>query len=67
VGSESAGKPAWRTAKRCDSGQCVEIGIFGGSILIRDSADRNGICLALDRGMWQMFVSSVKIGDFDGL
>jgi hypothetical protein len=67
VGSEWMGEPIWRTARRCESGQCVEIGTLGDSVLIRNSADRDGERLALSRDEWQEFVAGVKDGDFDGL
>jgi hypothetical protein len=37
------------------------------SILIRNSADQDGIRLTMSRGEWQEFVAGVKDGDFDGL
>jgi Domain of unknown function (DUF397) len=67
VGSEWVGEPIWRTARRCETGGCVEIGILGDSVLIRNSADRNGERLTLRRDEWQEFVAGVKDGDFDGL
>ncbi len=67
VGSEWADEPKWRMASRCDAGQCVEIGILGDGVLIRNSADRYGERLAMSRDKWQEFVAGVKDGDFDGL
>jgi len=54
-------------ASRCDGGACVEIGTLGDSVLIRNSADRDGERLALSHDEWQEFVAGVKDGDFDGL
>ncbi len=67
VGSEWVGEPIWRTARRCESGQCVAVGILGDSVLIRNSGDRDGLRLTLSSGEWQEFVAGVKDGDFDGL
>ena len=67
VGSEWVGEPQWRMASRCDGGQCVEVGILGDSVLIRNSADQDDERLALSRDEWQEFVAGVKDGDFDGL
>jgi len=67
VDDESANEPTWRSARRCDNGQCVEIGIFGNNILIRNSVDRDDARLTMSRGEWQEFVAGVKDGDFDGL
>jgi predicted secreted Zn-dependent protease len=57
----------WRTAGRCDGGTCVEIGVLGRLILIRSSADPDGVRIALSRGEWREFVAGVKDGEFDGL
>jgi len=67
VGGEWVDEPKWRTAGQCDSGQCVEIGILSDSVLIRNSAARDGGRLTLSRDEWQEFVAGVKDGDFDGL
>ncbi len=67
VGREWVDEPQWRTARQCDGGQCVEIGILGDSVLIRNSAARDGGRLTLSRDEWQEFVAGVKDGDFDGL
>ncbi|MGO8891278.1 MAG: DUF397 domain-containing protein [Streptosporangiaceae bacterium] len=64
---KSAGEPTWRIAGRCDSGACVEIGTLGESILIRSSADPDGMRVTLSRAQWRVFVAGVKDGDFDGL
>jgi Domain of unknown function (DUF397) len=60
-------EPKWRMASRCDGGQCVEIGILGDSVLIRDSANRDGERLTLSCDEWQEFIAGVKDGDFSGL
>lgn len=67
MGGKSVDEPTWRIARRCDNGSCVEIGTLGESILIRSSADPDGMCVALSRAEWRMFVAGVKDGDFDGL
>ena len=67
MGGKSAHEPTWHTGGRCDGGACVEIGTRGESILIRSSADREGGYVTLSRAEWQVFVSRVKEGDFDGL
>ncbi len=67
MGDTSAGEPTWRAARRCDGGACVEIGTVGEAVLIRSSADPDGIYVALSRYEWQAFVTGVKDGDFDSL
>lgn len=64
---ESADGPAWHTAKTCDSGQCVQVGILDSLVLVRNSSDPDGTRLAMSRAGWQVFLAGVKDGDFDGL
>lgn len=67
VVSGSADEPTWRRAERCEGGQCLEIGILGGFVIIRNSADPGRACLALRREEWRAFVSGVKSGEFDDI
>jgi hypothetical protein len=60
--NNSAYGPAWRTAKGCDGGQCVEIGAQDEIIMIRDSADREGGRIKLSRQQWLNFVATVRDG-----
>lgn len=60
-------EPIWRAAGRCDSGACVEIATLSESVLVRSSADGEGICVTLSKQEWREFVARVKNGDFDGL
>jgi len=53
----------WRTARQCDGGQCVQVGILGDSVLIRNSAYPDDARLTMSRGEWQEFVARVKDGD----
>lgn len=65
MGGISAGEPAWRTARRCETGGCVQVGTLGESVLVRGSADPEGIYITLSRDEWRVFVAGVKDGDFD--
>jgi Domain of unknown function (DUF397) len=67
VGVIPADEPVWRTASRCDSGACVEIGTRGEIVMVRRSADPDGTYLKLSRGEWQEFIAGLKDGQFDGL
>jgi hypothetical protein len=67
MSGQSAGEPIWHTGRRCDGGQCVEIGTLGESILIRSSEDPGGRHVEFSRDEWQMFVDGIKDGDFDYL
>ena len=67
MGGKAADEPTWHVARRCDNGQCVQIGVLGGYVLIRSSADPAGPVVKLSREEWRMFVAGLKDGDFDGL
>jgi hypothetical protein len=67
VDGGSADQLTWRTAERCNGGECIEIGTLGGSVLIRNAADPDGACVTLTRDEWRVFVAGVKEGDFDDL
>jgi len=64
---KSAEEPAWYTVEQCDGGQCVQVGIRGGSILVRSSVDPDGHWVTLSRDEWQAFIAGVKGGVFDNL
>jgi len=59
---ESGTEMTWRTARDCDGGQCVEIGIQDNVVMVRDSADRDGGRIALDDQQWRRFVAALKNG-----
>ncbi len=67
MGSKSGDGPAWRAARRCDGGECVEIGTLGEFVLVRSTGDADGIYVTLGREEWREFVAGIKDGDFDGL
>ena len=67
MGDRSTSEAAWRTAGRCDNGQCVEIGTANELILVRNSADPAGTRISLKSSEWQIFINRVKAGDYDGL
>jgi hypothetical protein len=67
MGGKSVEEPTWYTATRCETGACVQIGIFGKSILVRSSLDPDDRWVTLSREEWQVFVAGVKGGEFDNL
>lgn len=60
-------EPTWRRVRRCDTGQCVEIGALGKFVVVRSSADPEDTRILLNRDEWREFVARVKDGDFDSL
>lgn len=59
----NAGKPTWRKSSRSNQsgGNCVEVADnLPGTVLVRDSKDRDGGTLTLDPAAWRAFVGFVK-------
>lgn len=67
MGGGSTDEPIWHMAKLCDTGACVEVGMLNSLVKVRSSADRDGTCVSLSRDQWQVFITGIKDGDFDGL
>ncbi len=49
----------WRRSTRCSAADCVEVAITPDAVLVRDSKDRDGPVLALDREAWRSFLQSL--------
>ena len=52
----------WRksTYSGTNGGNCVETGNGGGPVLVRDTADRDGVTLSIPAGAWQKFTAALK-------
>ena len=52
----------WRKSTYSDAngGQCVETASDHGSVLVRDTTDRDGGTLAFSAETWQTFVTGLK-------
>jgi hypothetical protein len=58
----------WRKSTRSgdNGGNCVEVSDnLPGPVAVRDSKDRHGPVLTIDRARWAAFIESIKSGDFD--
>jgi hypothetical protein len=56
----------WRTSTRSShDGNCVEVGLGGGRIAVRDSKNRAAGYFSVDPEQWCAFVTGVKRGTFD--
>ncbi len=51
---------AWRKSTASNSGGCVEVAVVGGSILIRDSANRDGVVLRFSSAVWPAFLAHAR-------
>ena len=55
---------SWRksTYSGSNGGACVEVGIAGSAVAVRDSKDSEGPRLAFAANVWQVFTEDVKAG-----
>lgn len=53
----------WRKSTYSGTGgsECVEVGGAAGSVLVRDTRDRDGAVLDVGSGAWQRFTAAVKV------
>jgi 3-oxoacyl-[acyl-carrier-protein] synthase III len=54
---------AWRKSTASNSGNCVEVGDAGGSVLVRDSAKQEGSLLRFSLRAWSAFVVRARVTD----
>lgn len=55
----------WRRSTRSGSGNCVEVAVAGGLVLIRDSVNPDGVVLRLPPMRWSAFLADARTRDFD--
>ena len=51
---------AWLRASYCQNGECAEVAIGDGTVLVRDSKDPDGPQLKFTRAEWQAFTSELQ-------
>jgi hypothetical protein len=56
---------SWRKSSASASGDCVEVALSQGSILVRDSKERCPYILEFTSSEWRAFLSGVRDGEFD--
>jgi hypothetical protein len=54
----------WRKSTASNSGGCVEVAVADGLVLIRDSANPDGVMLRLPPGAWSAFLARARSKDF---
>ena len=51
----------WRKSSRSNgTGQCVETASAGGSVVVRDTEDRDGVTLTITADAWERFADALK-------
>lgn len=58
------GELAWRKARACSTGACVEVAKANDTYMMRDSKDPQGPVLQFTPAEWAAFVGGVTAGDF---
>jgi hypothetical protein len=64
---DTVGQLAWRVARRCNGGECIQIASMGDHILFGDSKDPSGPVLKYSYEEWKAFAEGIRRGDFDDL
>jgi hypothetical protein len=54
---------AWRKSTASNSGGCVEVAVLEGSVLVRDSMNRNGPVLRLSSTAWSALLARARTKD----
>jgi hypothetical protein len=55
----------WRRSTKSGTGNCVEVAVVGGVVLIRDSANPDGMVLRLPPTTWSDFLADARTRNFD--
>jgi hypothetical protein len=59
-------EPTWfKSSRSAGNGACVEVAVTAAHIGVRDSKNRTGPALAVDRQAWREFILAVRSGHFD--
>jgi Domain of unknown function (DUF397) len=56
---------SWRKSTASGTGNCVEVGRAGDSILVRNSKSPLGSQLAFTTSEWEAFLTGARAGEFD--
>jgi hypothetical protein len=56
---------SWRKSSASASGDCVEVALANGAILVRDSKQRRSYILEFTSSEWGAFLYGVRAGEFD--
>ena len=57
----------WRKSSLSTVGNCVEVAVDSGDVLLRDSKDPNGPWMRYTAAEWDAFIGGAKNGEFDNL
>jgi hypothetical protein len=57
--------PSWRKSSASAQGDCVEVALQDGSVLVRDSKNRFPYVLYFTYSEWEAFLFGARSGEFD--
>ncbi len=60
-------KLSWRKSTRSGDGNCVQVAVVDGIVLMRNSRNPDGELLAYTPSEWHAFLDGAKRGEFDDL
>ena len=55
----------WRKSTASGTGNCVEVSLAAGSVLMRNSRNPQGPVLSFTHPEWEAFLTGVRDGEFD--
>jgi hypothetical protein len=55
----------WRKSSYSGNNGCVEVGLAGDQVVVRDSKDRSGPALRFTPEEWRAFLAGARDGEFD--
>ena len=58
--------PVWHKASASGAGNCVEVAITPGAVLVRDSKDRDGRRLTVGPEAWRDLLGKIRNGSGGG-
>jgi uncharacterized protein DUF397 len=58
---------AWRKSSSSQGSDCAEVAVADGSVLVRDSANRDGVVLRFPPTAWSAFVARTRATPTSGI
>jgi hypothetical protein len=58
-------RAGWRKSVRSSTNGCVEVGLVGDQVVVRDSKDRQGPVLRFTAHEWEAFLGGARDGEFE--
>ena len=52
--------PEWRKSSFSANGDCVEVAVKGGTVLVRDSRRREETTISFQSAAWQEFIQAIR-------